>query len=212
MDLEKLEAGLREVQDRREQLNRTIRPEYEKREHKVGQDGYSAEDLKREMKAIYREQVANYNPRLVERPLLNEAIAAYEVVSAEERSAIRDIFGKFDTGLLNYIIECAECLESPKDEDIFRLAMIAASIENAAHDFRDTDMILAELAIAARNAGINIEPHCTAIAELSSAVRSSGGGLMKAKLASFHIYAPKAVRVVPYDWVNGVELPEDKQN
>lgn len=199
MDFQKLEADLRELQARYQQWRAPIRRAWEDIHGKVGQhDGYTKVDAKREADAVYRQQLAVYNPRLAILPLLNEVFSVYEVVSSEERAAIRDIFGKFyhaSGSLMSYILECAECLETPEDGDVFRLALIAASIENYSFDFRDTDAVLAELAIASVKAGINMEPHCTAIAELSSDERSKGGRTMKPVLAHFHIHAPKAVRI-----------------
>jgi hypothetical protein len=210
INLQKLEADLRELERREQQWNTAIYNMIENTRHKVGQDGYTEENREREIEAFYRQHRANYDPRLAERPLLNQVISVYESVSPEERTAIRDIFGKFsENGLLSYIVECAECLEAADDADIFRLGLIAASIENYAFDFRDTDMILAELAIAANNAGIDIEPHCTAIAQLCSDSWGRGGGFMKGKLADFHRYALRAKRVINYDWVRGVEIPSE---
>jgi hypothetical protein len=211
MNLEKLEVDLRQLQERYLLWNAPIYQLKKETHSFIGINGYTEEDCQREIKAFYQQQLAEHNPRLAMRSLINKAISIYESVSPKEREAIRDIFGKFfhaSGQLLGYIIECAECLEIPKDANIFRLGLIAASIENYAFDFRDTDMILAELAIAAAKANIDIEPHGTSIAKLCSDERGKGGGFMKRKLAQFHIYAPKAVRLVPYDWINGVELPE----
>jgi len=209
MDLAKLEADIHELERRYKQWDANLVCLIEDRLRTLEGETYTEADRKREINILYRQQLAVYNPRLAERPLLNEVIAAFPSLPADEREATRNIFAKFDhNGLFRYIIECAECLETPEDEDIFRLALIAAAIQNAAWDFRDTAMILAELAIAATKAGINMEPHCTAIVELCSEYPSKGGMFMKSSLANFHINAPKAVRLVPYDWINNVELEE----
>jgi hypothetical protein len=210
VDLKKLEADLRELEARYKEWKAPIISFVDETANKLGQNGYTKEDRKREIQSFYKQQYAIYNPRLAIRPLLNNVFAAYVEVSADEREAIRNIFSHFSfANLLGYIVECAECLETPEDDDAFHLALIAASIENYAFDFRDTDMILAELAIAAVHAGIDMEPHCTAIAELCSDAWGKGGGGMKEQLATFHLYAPTAVRLVPYDWIRGVELEDE---
>jgi len=204
MDLQKLEAELRALQEQYQQWMAPIRQIEEDTRRKVGHDGYTEEDGRKEIEAVYQQQRIIYNPHLAILPLLNDVLSAYVVVTAEERAAIRDIFGKLyyaSGALLSYILECAECLETPEDEDAFRLAMVAASIEDYTSDFRDTDAVLAELAIAAVKAGIDILPHCTAIAELSSATPGKGGRAMKPVLANFHLYAPKAVRLIDFHWL-----------
>lgn len=198
MDLLKLDAKLQKYHEQYEAWHTPIYQVSKEARAKLGQNGYTAEDYNRELEATYQRQKAIFNPRLAIRPLLNEVLVVYEVVSAEEREVIRNIFAKYYSAsgmLMSYILECAECLELPEDDDVFRLAMIAASIENYSSDFRDTDGVLAELAMAAVKAGIDIEPHCTAISELCSPTWGKGGGFMKARLAIFHIYAPKAQRV-----------------
>jgi uncharacterized tellurite resistance protein B-like protein len=203
MDLWKLEADLREFDEQYRQWNKSIHRAAKEAGYKLGGPDDAATE--RALRQIYQEHLAIYNPRMAIRPVLEAVFDAYVSVSAEERSAIREIFGKYyhaNGMLLSYMVECAECLETPEDEDAFRLALVAASIQNYASDFRDTDMILAEVAIAAVRAGINIEPHCIAIAELCSDVPSGGGRFMKQELSQFHIYAPNAVRLVPDEWLN----------
>jgi hypothetical protein len=99
--------------------------------------------------------------------------------------------------LFSYILKCAECLETPDDGEILRVALIAASIENYAHDERDTNAVLAELAVAAREAGVDIESHSMIAAKLSSDQQPRGGrGTMKSMLARFHIYVLTAKRLI----------------
>jgi hypothetical protein len=182
MDLQKLQADLDELDQRF-----------------LARNGEVWRLSERELEASQDRLDAVYHPRNSIRPLLNNVIAAYVVVSAEERATIRELFRHSSCGsygLMDYILECAECLETPDDVDVFRLALIAASIQDCAHDFRDTHAVLAELALSAVKAGIVMESDCAAIAELSSTHPSTGGCQpMKLVLAGFPAYAPKATRL-----------------
>jgi hypothetical protein len=116
---------------------------------------------------------------------------------------MRKIFRKNDDagcgGILTYIMQCVECLESPADEDIFRIALIALSLNNFWPDFRDTGAVMAELAIAAVRTSINMEPHCLEIAELSA---DDSTWSIKKHLATFHLYAPNAERIFDDDFMS----------
>jgi hypothetical protein len=199
MNLNKWNEELNDLEQRFRQRNKVESAKSDETFDKVNHDGYTDEDRYHELERFSQELNKIYDPRASIRPFLDDVISIYEAVTEKERRAIRSLCSKYNCasyGLLDYIIECAECLETPEDEDIFRLGMIAASIQNCAHDFRDTSAVLAELALAAVEANINIELHCTAIAELSSPYTPTGGGHpMKSTLANFHVYAPKAVRL-----------------
>lgn len=199
MDLQKLQVDLDDLEQRFRTRNGALWRLSETTRQKVGYEGYTQEDRARELEALRNQLDAVYHPRDSIFPLLNDVIAAYVLVSAEERIAIRAIFRRSNCGsygLLDYMLECAECLETPEDADVFRLALLAASIEDCAHDSRDTHAVLAELALAAVKAGIALEADCTAIAELSNADPSTGGCQpMNTVIAAFPSYAPNAKRL-----------------
>lgn len=182
MDLQKLQADLDELEQRFRARN---------------SEAWGLSE--RELEASQDRLNAVYHPRDSIFPLLNDVIAAYVLVSAEERIAVRAIFRRSNCGsygLLDYMLECAECLETPDDGDVFRLALIAASIQDCAHDFRDTHAVLAELALVAVKAGIVMEPDCSEISTLSNPDPSTGGCQpMKTVLSGFPTYAPKAIRL-----------------
>lgn len=158
----------------------------------------SLEAALQDLEIQFRDRTPEANRDAI-RPLLDAVLAEYVDASEDERAAIRDIMGGpicASAGLLEYILECAECLESPDDADAFYLGLVAASIENYSQDFRDTSACLAELAMAAVKAGIDIELYCVAVAELSSAEKSRSGVIpMQRTLSQFHIYAPTAIRL-----------------
>jgi hypothetical protein len=200
MDLERLDAQLTELQRRYQEWTIPLHQASEETRLKLNRDGYTEADRARDMEATYQKQLALYNPKEAETPVLEELLTSYVKMTAEERDVLQAITGKgwHTSGMLMaHILRCAKRLQTPNDSEILYSALIAASIENYSFDFRDTDMVLAELAVSARNAGINIEPLSSAAAELSSADEPKGGRMpMKTKLAHFHIYAQVAERVV----------------
>lgn len=149
---------------------------------------YTEIELKKYLATVYRQKIY---------PLREEILSVYVTGTEEERYYIREIVHERDhlSGMiLNYVVECAECLESPEDGWILRSGLVAASINNFLPDFRDTGYALAELAIAAREAGIDIEPHSSFVAELCPP-EMPGVMSMRRQMKNFHIYALKAIHL-----------------
>jgi len=95
MDLAKLEADIHELERRYKQWDANLVCLIEDRLRTLEGETYTEADRKREINILYRQQLAVYNPRLAERPLLNEVIAAFPSLPADEREATRNIFAKF---------------------------------------------------------------------------------------------------------------------
>ena len=133
MDLQKLEADLRELEQAFRERNGSYSEMSKVTARKINHDGYTTEDYYRELEVFSQQLDTIYSPENAIRPLLNDVILAYVEVSAEERAAIRDICGQLSCasyGLLDYILECAGRIKTPEDEDVFHLALVAASIQN----------------------------------------------------------------------------------
>lgn len=197
LDLQKLKIGLTEWEQQKQASNAAFWRTHGEAWDKVHQGIYTEADVDRELAPFI--QQLNVVDSLV-RPLVLDFISAYLMGTADERATIRDVFSNLPCAayaLLDFIVDCSKRLDTSDNEEIFRLALAAASIENCGHDFRDTNAVLAEIAIGAFKVGINIEPVCSAIAAISSADRSKGGWptSMQSVLADFHNYAPKAVRL-----------------
>jgi hypothetical protein len=162
--------------------------------------GYTLEDKARDMNAVFEQQLDLYNPYQAEVPARERLLALYQAATPEEQALIRAAMAKLfyaEHVLYRYILKCAECIESPEDGDILFSGLVAAAIDNCAHDFRDFGYVTSELAIAARDSGIDIEPHAKAIAPFCDDKPTPGGCYpsVKARLAQFHIYAQDAVHV-----------------
>ena len=163
---------------------------------RVSQDGLTDKNARRAIDDYHVEQLASYDPYLAIRPLLDAMINAYVTMDEAQRVALRTTVAKFacfEAGVFDYVNECISQLKATKNGVFFRQALIAVSIDNCAHDFRDTHALLAELAIAAVATGTDIEKHGKAVADLSTNEQTRGGCYsMKATFAKFHIYAPTA--------------------
>ncbi len=202
MDLQKLGWDLADLDRSLITYQRSINLYGASLEQKVGRDGYTQEDLVRDI-LLFRQQQTPNNPRVALGAFYNECVKLYPLITAEDRDTMRKIFRKHSNvgsgGILTYIMQCVECLESPSDEDIFRIALIALSLNNFSPDYRDTGAVQAELAIAAVRTSINMEPHCLEIAELSA---DDSPISMKKSMAKFHIYAPQAKRIFDDDFMS----------
>src|SRR5262245_45159911 len=168
MDLQTLKMSLFEWEQQKRVSNGAYWQTHGEAWRKVHQGIYTEEDVDSELESLH--QQANAIDSVVQ-PLLLDCISAYLVGTPDDRASFRDMFATLPCAahaLLDFILNCASRLETPDDDEIFHLALAAASIENCGHDFRDTSAVLAEIAVAAVKAGIKIERHCTAVAELSS--------------------------------------------
>jgi hypothetical protein len=207
MDWHRLESDLSELDRKHKDFYRSRHSFVDTLKRKVGHNGYTEQDLQRDVKAFYIEQYTT-SLRVALRALQNECISAYPLMAAEERDTMRRMFRRYDLagsgGLLEYIMECIEFLESPADEDIFRLALIALSIHDFHPDFRDTGAVLAELAIAAVRTRINMEPHCLKISELLGDGEPPWPSMKKC-LETFHLTAPKRERIFDDDFMSYYE-------
>jgi hypothetical protein len=202
MDWQKLDLDLADLDRNLIGYYRSINHYGRSLEQKVGHDGYTQEDLVHDVKLFIRQQEPN-NPRVALGTLYNTSVTLYPLITADERDTMRKIFKKYPEagcgGMLTFIMQCVECLESPADEDVFRIGLIGLSLNNFHPDFRDTGAVWAELAIAAVRTSINMEPHCLEIAELSA---DDSPMSMKKSLATFHLYAPQAQRLFDDDFMS----------
>lgn len=198
-DLHTLEADLTELQRLYEVWHAPIVQMEQETWRKRHAGVYTEADQVRDIEAIYRQQLVLYNPAQAESAVREALLAAYVDGDDADRAAMRMMvarLGRAPYMLMDYILMCAECLETPNDGWILRSGLVAAAIENYNNDFRDTGYVLSELAIAAVKAGIDIEPHAKAVAEMCSPEATMPGHFfMRKTISNFHIFAPTAKHV-----------------
>jgi hypothetical protein len=159
----------------------------------VNRGGYTSKDFERDIQRMVEERRAQYDPYQLLYALFDQLCPYYLEATPQERTEIRaatsDKAGVL-SALLGYIHTSASRLQSSADGEWLRKGLAAASIENCSVDYRDVLLALAELYVAAENAGIDPKPHFAAVAELSSSDTPQGGTTpMRKMLADFHSYA-----------------------
>jgi hypothetical protein len=124
--------------------------------------------------------------------LLDELCPAYLEAAPEERAKVRAAASDKNgvlSALLGYAYRAARRIESAEDREWLRRGLAAISIEDCARDWRDVLLALAELYVAAEEAGIRPRSDFTAVSRLSSAEKSRGGNTsLQEILANFHSY------------------------
>jgi hypothetical protein len=186
--LEQLDELEERYQEWVEPINRVIR----ECSFKVNRDGYTPADYERDVGAIRDAQRAKYDPYRAIYDLLDELCPAYLEASAEQRVAVRaavnDKHGVL-SALLGYAYRAAERLRSSADREWLQRALAAISIENCARDYRDVLLALAELYVAAEEAGIKPRADFKAVSRLSSGQKPRGGSTsVRHMLANFQSY------------------------
>jgi hypothetical protein len=159
---------------------------------KVNRDGYTPADFEKDVMRIREKQREKYDPILAIYALLDEICPAYLEASPEERASIRTAVSDKNgilSALLGYAYRAASRIQSPADRQWLRQGLTAISIENCSRDYRDVLLALAELFIAAEEAGIQPRPEFNAVSRLSSAEKPQGGNTsLQSILANFHGY------------------------
>jgi hypothetical protein len=160
--------------------------------YKVNRDGYTPADFDRDVKRVKDKQLAEYDPYQDMHDFIDELCPAYLDAASQQRAEIRaavsDKAGLL-SALLGYVYGSASRIQSPSDGEWLRRGLAAASIENCAKDFRDVLLALAELYVAAEEAGIDPKPAFKAVARLSSREKPRGGMTpVRQMLANFHRY------------------------
>jgi hypothetical protein len=159
---------------------------------KVNRDGYTAADFERDVEAIREKQRAKDDPYAAIYKLLDEFCPAYLKASAEQRTAVRAAVsdkGGMLSALLGYAYRAARRIQSPADREWLRRGLAAISIENCGRDYRDVLLALAELYVAAEEAGIRPRSDFKAVSRLSSGQKPrDGSASVQEMLANFHGY------------------------
>jgi hypothetical protein len=187
-----LKERLNELEERYQEWVGPINQVIRECSYKVNRDGYTMADFDRDVKRVKDAQLATYDPYQEMYDFFDELCPAYlDAASpqrAEIRAAVSDKAGLL-SALLGYVYRSASRIQPPSDGEWLRRGLAAASIENCAKDFRDVLLALAELYVAAEEAGIDPKPAFKAVARLSSGDKPSGGTTPVGQmLANFHRY------------------------
>ena len=192
MDLTALIQQLDDLEERYQEWVVPINQVIQERLFKINRDGYTSADYDRDVRAIKEKQRAKYDPYQAIYELLDELCPAYVEASAEERAAVRAAVsekGGVLSALLGYAYRAARRIQSPEDREWLRRGLAAISIENCSKDYRDVLLALAELYVAAEQAGMKPGTDFRAMSRLSSDEKPRGGSAsVKEMLANFRSY------------------------
>jgi len=192
MDLTALIQQLDDLEERYQEWVVPINQVIQERLFKINRDGYTSADYDRDIRAIKEKQRAKYDPYQAIYELLDELCPAYVEASAEERAAVRAAVsekGGVLSALLGYAYRAARRIQSPEDREWLRRGLAAISIENCSKDYRDVLLALAELYVAAEQAGMKPGTDFRAMSRLSSDEKPRGGSAsVKEMLANFRSY------------------------
>jgi hypothetical protein len=145
---------------------------------KINKDGYSLTDFEREYKAIEARQRSKYDPQPEIAAILDRMCSEYLGATPKEREQCRSLVRERKavlSALIGYVHSATERLTVTKDINDLRRGLAAASIENCAVDYRDDLVALADLWLAAEQAGFDPSPHFRNVAKLSSDEPPQGG-------------------------------------
>ena len=192
MELTALIQRLDDLEERYQEWVAPINQVIQERLFKINRDGYTSADYDRDVRAIKERQRAKYDPYRAIYELLDELCPAYVDASAEERAAVRAAVsekGGVLSALLGYAYRAARRIRSPEDREWLRRGLAAISIENCSKDYRDVLLALAELYVAAEQAGMRPGTDFRAMSKLSSDEKPRGGNAsVREMLANFRSY------------------------
>ena len=192
MGLAELIQQLDELKQRYQEWVAPINQVIRECSYKVNRDGYTPADFDRDVKAVREKQRAKYDPYQAIYRLLDEMCPAYLEASSEQRVLVRAAASDKNgvlSALLGYAYRAARRIQSPADREWLRRGLAAISIENCSKDYRDVLLALAELYVAAEEAGIRPRSDFRAVSRLSSGEKPRGGNTsVQEMLANFQGY------------------------
>ncbi len=157
---------------------------------RLNKDGYTWDDLDRELRQLDASLRAERDPRDDLHPLFEQLTALYAAGDADDRAELRayaaqkKLLGRLLARYANFL---AGELRSSADEPLVEQALVALAIENSAADYRDTMMTLADLFVAAEIVGIDPRPAFTTAGNLATDELTAGGCASLARtLREFH--------------------------
>ena len=178
MDSAELEQRLIELEARYQEWANPINQFIREGIGRPGADGYTAADFDRELQQIRARQRAQYDPYEEMYELFDRLCPAYLDAAPGQRAEIRDAVsdkGGVLSALIGYVYRAVRRIRTPADIEWLRLALAAVSIENCSKDYRDLLLALAELYVAAEEAGIDPRAEFRAVARRSSKEKPAGG-------------------------------------
>jgi hypothetical protein len=192
MDLEALEQELDALEERYQAWVAPINAVIQEKLFLVNRAGYTHADYERDVAHVRAAQRARYDPYPEMYAQFDQLCPAYLDAPPSTRAAIRDAVADRPGvlhALLGYVYRAAGRVRSPDGEEWLLRGLVAASIENGARDVRDLLLALAELYVAAEQAGLSPRPAFRKVAALSSRDIPRGGNTpVRDILAHFHRY------------------------
>jgi hypothetical protein len=145
---------------------------------RLNKDGYTWEAYQRGLAELEASLTAVDDPRAELYSHFDRLCAAYAASSGNVRIQVREFVAvrkSMGRLLWRYAHHLRTLVQGPGDSRLVSLALAALSIENCSANYRDTLMTLADLYVAAEQAGIDPQPLFAAVAEWSTNEYTTGG-------------------------------------
>jgi hypothetical protein len=188
-----LRRALNQALARYEEWERPLRSYRAEEMRRLNKDGFTWDMFDRGLRELAARLQANFDPWVAIHPLVEQLCAAYVAGDGAERAEIRafaaqrkslgDVLGRFAN-------QCAARVTCAADGPRVAQALTALAIENCPTDYRDTLMTLADLYVAAEQAGVDPRALFAAASELATDEFTPGGCESMARmLREFHGYS-----------------------
>lgn len=181
-----LDAALRRYGAWERPLRRYRAEEY----RRLNAHGFTWEAYQDGLAQLEAQLAAEDDPRAELHPLFERLCAAYVAAGDERRQEIRAWVAerkRLANLLWRYANHLRHRLANADDANLAKRALLALAIENSSANYRDTQMTLADLYVAAETAGIDPQPLFTTAAAWSTDELTAGGCTsLAAMMREFH--------------------------
>jgi hypothetical protein len=157
---------------------------------RLNQDGYAWEAYQQEAADLEARLVAEHDPYAELHNLFGQLCAAYIAGDVAQRARVREFIAersKRGQLLWRYANRLARRVQSPEDGGLVTTALAAIAIDNCSANYRDTQMSLADLFVAAEHASVDPRPLFEQAAAWATDELTPGGcESLAAMLRGFH--------------------------
>jgi hypothetical protein len=157
---------------------------------RLNQDGYAWETYQQESADLEARLVAEHDPYAVLHELFARLGDAYIAGDDAQRARIRAFIAersKRGQLLWRFANRLTRQIQSPEHASLLTTALAALAIDNCSANYRDTQMTLADMFVAAEEAGIDPRPVFEQAAAWATVELTSGGcESLAAMLREFH--------------------------
>jgi hypothetical protein len=189
-DLEQLLRRLAAAFRRYDAWERPLRRFRAENYGRLNRDGYTWEKYQQEAEDLEAQLAAKHDPYADLHELFTQLCRAYVVGSDARRARVRAFVAdrsKRGQLLWRFANRLARRVQSPEHAELVTFALAAIAIDNCSANYRDTLMTLADLFVAADQAGLNPQPLFEQAAAWATDELTPGGCIsLTATLRDFH--------------------------